>query len=106
MTHLRESVAELISSIQSNRVVPKYQFERASEPFLAMFLAEALETAGYGRLEYLAPEFPLKKRGSSQSTNVDHTLKSENGDWLLVWQLTAPLFLSKPGGLSRAWRNE
>lgn len=84
MTHLRESVAQLILSIQANRAVPKYQFERASEPFLAMFLAEALESAGYGRLEYLAPEFPLKKRSSRQSTNVDHTLKSENGDWLLV----------------------
>ena len=83
MSTLHHSIVSLVTSLKVNRTIPKYQFGRASEPLLALFLGEALEHAGFGPLEYVVPEFPLKKE-NNQSTNIDHAFKLGGAGWLLV----------------------
>jgi hypothetical protein len=59
----------------ANKDLPKYQFERIIDGFLGMFLADIVEEIEKAeRVELVAQEFPLKKPGSFQSTNMDYVL--------------------------------
>lgn len=83
MTSLESSIKALIAELQANRNLPKYQFERCSEPFLALFLSEAIEHHFGLKVSIVAPEFPLKKE-NNQSTNVDFAFKILGQGWLFV----------------------
>jgi hypothetical protein len=57
----------------ANKDLPKYQFERIIDGFLGMFLADIVEhLQDSQRVDLVAQEFPLKKPGSYQSTNMDY----------------------------------
>ena len=70
-------VEALMDSIIGTAMIPKVQIERAVGPILSMFIADVLtetlrdDPALSGRLVMICPEFPLKKIGNSQSTNID-----------------------------------
>jgi hypothetical protein len=70
-------VEALMESIIETAMIPKVQIERAVGPILSMFLEDVLtetlrdDPALSGRLVMICPEFPLKKPGNSQSTNID-----------------------------------
>ncbi|NUQ82515.1 MAG: hypothetical protein HUU10_12955 [Bacteroidetes bacterium] len=70
------------------RAVPKYQYERATGTLLALFLPSFLEWKLGGSVTLIAPEFPLKKAGSAQSTNADFLLNrrdpSGQDEWILA----------------------
>lgn len=84
MTTIEKSLSSVISRLTINRHIPKYQFERASEPFLSFFIEEALGVWLNTSLTFVVPEFPLKKSDNSQSTNADYLFKADSGAWLLV----------------------
>ena len=68
-----------LSNLVANKKLPKYEFERAIEPFLSVFLpgivASALDERATA-VSLVAQEFPLKKADCNQSTNVDYVLFS------------------------------
>ena len=55
--------------------VPKFQLERAISPLLGIFIIEIINKHLNADTTISLPEFPLKKSGNYQSTNID---------WLLV----------------------
>ena len=81
---LTSSVSFMIDRLIANKRYPKYQFERASEIFLAPFIEEWLGTKLEKDLELVAMEFPLKKPLGNQSTNADYLLYSPRPHWWLV----------------------
>lgn len=84
MGTLDRSLKIVIDRLVRNRNIPKYQFERAVEPFLSIFLEEALERCLGEPLNFVVAEFPLKKPENAQSTNADYLFRLATGDWLLV----------------------
>lgn len=78
------SVDYLISCLIANKAYPKYQFERASEVFLAPFIQEWLSDQLGAQLELVAMEFPLKKELGNASTNADYLFYSSCPRWVLV----------------------
>ncbi len=79
----------LLATLVSDKRLPKYQFERRIDCFLAPFLPRAVETIVGGVAQLVVPEFPLKKPGSNQSTNADHLLlvrdrPGKPDTWVLV----------------------
>ncbi|MCG5529074.1 MULTISPECIES: hypothetical protein [Halorhodospira] len=84
MTSVDTSVELVVDRLILNRMIPKYQFERAVEPFLSLFIEEALERSLGHSLEFVVAELPLKKPNNAQSTNVDYLFREATGDWLLV----------------------
>jgi len=70
-------VEALMESIIETAMIPKVQIERAVGPILSMFLEDVLtetlrdDPVLSGRLVMICPEFPLKKIGNNQSTNID-----------------------------------
>lgn len=84
MSSVETSVEVVVDRLVRNRNSPKYQFERAVEPFLNLFLGEALGRSLGTSLEFVVPEFPLKKPNNARSTNADYLFREASGDWLLV----------------------
>ncbi|PWB53904.1 MAG: hypothetical protein C3F13_08340 [Anaerolineales bacterium] len=75
---MRASFVEtLMDHIMEAAMIPKAQIERAVGPILSMFLEDVLiETLKddpdlSGPVAMICPEFPLKKSGNRQSTNID-----------------------------------
>ena len=70
-------VETLMDHIMETTMIPKVQIERAVGPILSMFLEDVLiETLRddpdlSGPVAMICPEFPLKKPGNRQSTNID-----------------------------------
>jgi hypothetical protein len=64
-------LSEVFRSMVRNKRLPKYQFERRLDAFLNIFLPEILSNLFGWHVQIVAPEFPLKKVASNQSTNVD-----------------------------------
>ncbi len=56
------------------KALPKYQFERRVDAMLALFLPDLLAAVKGWEVEVVVPEFPLKLRGSNQTTNADYAL--------------------------------
>jgi hypothetical protein len=68
---------------------PKYQLERRVDGFIGAFLCDILREKLGWETEIVAPEFPIKKEGNNQSTNIDYlvyrTAKGSIGAaWILV----------------------
>jgi hypothetical protein len=80
----------------ANKDLPKYQFERIIDGFLGMFLADIVEhLQDAKRVDLVAQEFPLKKPGSYQSTNMDYILFRHDEDgragaWIFLELKTDP----------------
>lgn len=84
MTSLANSVEQIVHRLASNRNIPKYQFERAIEPFIGIFLEEALEQYLNTPIKLVILEYPLKKTGSNQSTNADFLFRTADQNWYFV----------------------
>ena len=68
---------EILKQIDDNKEFPAYQAERRLDIFINYFLADILkicpENSGkQNKIEFIAPEFPLKKEKGNQSTNIDY----------------------------------
>lgn len=80
----------------ANKDLPKYQFERIIDGFLGMFLADIVKhVQDADHVELVAQEFPLKKPGSFQSTNMDYVLFRHDehdraGAWVFLELKTDP----------------
>lgn len=80
----------------ANKDLPKYQFERIIDGFLGMFLADIVQhVQDAQRVDLVAQEFPLKKPGTYQSTNMDYVLfrhdeESRAGAWIFLELKTDP----------------
>src|SRR4051794_2891225 len=83
----------LMDQILESAMIPKVQVERAVGPLLSIFLAPVLsatlraDPALSGELTLLCPEFPLKKDGVNQSTNIDWLLLNPARRQLLFVEL-------------------
>ncbi len=83
----------LMKHIMEATMIPKAQIERAVGPILSMFLAQVLtETLRddpdlSGVIVMICPEFPLKKGGNRQSTNIDWLMLNPSREMLLFVEL-------------------
>jgi hypothetical protein len=83
----------LMDHIMEGRMIPKVQIERAVGPIMSMFLEDVLtETLRddpdlSGPIAMICPEFPLKKLGNSQSTNIDWLMYNTVRRQLLLVEL-------------------
>lgn len=73
-----EFVELLMETIIKSKDIPKAQVERYVSPILEIFLPSALSVILGKNIEMITPEFPIKKDGNNQSTNVDFLLMSED----------------------------
>lgn len=78
----------LFERLGADRLLPKYQFERRVDAMLAMFLPELVAQLYGGTVEFVVPEFPLKKSANLRTSNVDallrHVAPDGTGSWLFV----------------------
>lgn len=86
-------VEKLMDNIMEATMIPKVQVERVVGPILSMFLADVL-TATFqddpdlsGEIRMISPEFPLKKEGNKQSTNIDWLMFNTSRKQLLLVEL-------------------
>ena len=83
-----EFLIKLFEQLKKNKQFPKYQLERRVDIFINIFLAEIL-TQYFNdgtKVQYICPEFPIKKAGNRQSTNVDYLcLKELSGEMELIF---------------------
>jgi len=68
---------DLLNLLAENKKFPAYQAERRIDIFINFFLVDILKHEIGKRqkdfqVAFIAPEFPLKKQGNNQSTNVDY----------------------------------
>jgi hypothetical protein len=77
-------IEQLFAQMALDKALPKYQFERRVDAFLAILLPDLLAQTFGGDVSYVVPEFPIKKPGNNQSTNVDHVYFDHRGRWLFV----------------------
>lgn len=80
---------EVFGQLARFKNLPKYQFERRVDGFISVFLTDILRATWDWDTEIVAPEFPIKKEGNNQSTNVDYLLyRTQNSSaedaWLFV----------------------
>jgi hypothetical protein len=65
--------------LNDNSKFPKYQLERRVDIFINIFLEDILTKYfnDGSKVKYICPEFPFKKDGNRQSTNVDYLCLKE-----------------------------
>lgn len=63
---------ELLELLSINKTYPKYQHERRIDLFVNFFLRDILDAASDMHIDFVVPEFPLKKSTSRRSTNADY----------------------------------
>lgn len=73
--------------IENGRRIPKVQVERAVGPILGFFLDHAISHLLGSKVVTLAAEFPLKKPGNSQSTNIDWLMYDQHKGELVLLEL-------------------
>jgi hypothetical protein len=88
-------LAKALQRLISNKKLPKYQFERAVDAFLGVFLPEivGLGIGERARVSLVAQEFPLKRPDDNRSTNVDYVLFSDAAGerpWIFLELKTDP----------------
>ena len=91
---------QVLERLVDNKDLPKYQFERAIDGFLSAFLPSIVESVTGGDVALVAQEFPLKKPGSNQSTNMDYVLFRDGANtsdraWVFVELKTDPRSLNE-----------
>lgn len=72
-----EFIAGIIKLLSENKKFPAYQAERRIDIFINFFLKDILtnevkKTEPDAEVEFVAPEYPLKKKKGNQSINVDY----------------------------------
>lgn len=67
-------LASVFRMLAAFKALPKYQFERRVDALLTVFLPELLSRMLGGEVQVVAPEMPIKKPNSNQSTNIDYLL--------------------------------
>jgi hypothetical protein len=73
-------INELFALLAANKKFPSYQAERRIDIFINFFLEDILTHHFPGsEVSCIAPEFPLKKESSNQSTNVDYLCVRKTG---------------------------
>ncbi|NCT66658.1 MAG: hypothetical protein GXC76_03330 [Rhodanobacteraceae bacterium] len=83
--------ALLAKLIDKGRRIPKFQVERAVGPILGFFLDQAISHLLGSKVVTLAAEFPLKKPGNRQSTNIDWLMyDQQKGELVLLELKTEP----------------
>ena len=86
-------IESLMNHIMEATMIPKAQLERAVGPILSMFLAQVLtdtlqdDPEMSGEIKMVCPEFPLKKSGNRQSTNIDWLMLNSSREMLLFVEL-------------------
>jgi len=60
--NLDETISKVVERLERNRNFPKYQFERSIDVFLSLFIEEYLNVHCNADVQYVAAEFPLKKK--------------------------------------------
>lgn len=68
----------LFKLLTTNKEFPNYQAERRIDIFINYFLAEMLTNYMGKNVEFVCPEFPLKKAGNYQSTKLDYLCKTND----------------------------
>jgi hypothetical protein len=79
---MENKIEKIFSNLDIWRKLPKYQLERRLDIFFTIYLKEIVEVFYKEILnekdiklsEVIIPEFPLKKDGSNNSTNVDYVM--------------------------------
>lgn len=75
MTYLNKIIKLLIE----NKKFPNYQAERRMDIFLNVLLADFLTEYLGEKVDFVCPEFPLRKKGEyNRSTKLDYLCKTEN----------------------------
>ena len=81
-------VDELMRYVVDDLVkVPKAQVERVVGPMLGLFIGQVFSQMLRDEVEIVCPEFPLRKKESNQSTNLDWLLYAKNRDQFLLVEL-------------------
>jgi hypothetical protein len=68
----------LFKLLTTNKEFPNYQAERRIDIFINYFLAEMLTNYMGKKVEFVCPEFPLKKADNNQSTKLDYLCKTND----------------------------
>ncbi len=78
----------LLISLMKNKEIPKYQFERRIDTIIEQFLPDIISQRYGGRVEFVVPEFPIKKDYNNQSNNADFLFYQNNsnneGFWIMA----------------------
>ncbi len=77
----------LMQHLMQGTMIPKVQVERSIGPIIGFFLADALSTKWGDDIVMLCPEFPIRKEGNNQSTNIDWLMFSRKTQELLLVEL-------------------
>ena len=82
-------VKEMMNTILKGTQIPKMQVERAVGPILGLFIDLLLTRTEKcsGNYKLISPEFPIKKKGSNQSTNMDFLLVDTDKNKLALVEL-------------------
>ncbi|MBK9415311.1 MAG: hypothetical protein IPN61_18155 [Bacteroidetes bacterium] len=75
-----EFLERVFKLLNNNSKFPKYQLERRVDIFINIFLEDILTNYfnDGSKVNYICPEFPFKKDGNRQSTNVDYLCSKES----------------------------
>ena len=68
----------LFKLLKTNKDFPNYQAERRIDIFINYFLTEMLTNYLGKKVEFVCPEFPLKKENTNQSTKLDYLCKTKD----------------------------
>lgn len=86
-------MTEVFDLLVSNKLLPKYQFERRVDIFVNVFLADVLGALFGGTYQLIVPEFPLKNPDNCGSANVDYllfcTMPDGHQKWIFLELKTA-----------------
>lgn len=86
-------INELMMNILEGAKIPKVQVERELSPILGMFMGAILtkkfenSDVFSGEYQLITPEFPLKKDGNNQSTNIDYMLFNKTKKAMVLLEL-------------------
>jgi hypothetical protein len=77
MQQTTERINDLFTKLDTWSKLPAYQLERRVDIFFALYLSEVLENKVGGKIDYLIPEFPVRKadinpKGNNQSFKIDY----------------------------------
>jgi hypothetical protein len=64
-------IDKLFDLLDDWRLLPDYQLERRADIFFALSLPEIIKGKFNKNIEYIIPEFPIKKVESNQSFKID-----------------------------------
>lgn len=68
----------ILDLLKANKSFPNYHAERRIDIFINFYLETVLTNYLNKKVEFICPEFPLKKEDSNRSTKLDYLCKTEN----------------------------